>query len=160
MLETFGQRFSVAQSHGFVSTGLSIHSIVTLASIVEREAVVPEEQPVIAGVFLHRLRIGMPLDADPTVQYAIANNPESQARYGYWKRELTVEDLRIDSPYNTRRYPGLPPGPIGNPGLGALAGVLNPTATSFLYFVAKTDGSHAFAETLQEHIANIQRYQN
>ncbi len=160
LLENFGERFSRAQEQGIGDTGLSIHEVVTLASIVEREAVVPEESALIAGVFFHRIQLGMLLDADPTVQYALANDPASRAAYGYWKLELTVEDLRLDSPYNTRRYPDLPPGPISNPGVTALAGALNPTITDFLYFVAKPDSSHAFAETLDEHIDNIEMYQN
>ncbi|HWQ28370.1 MAG TPA: endolytic transglycosylase MltG, partial [Dehalococcoidia bacterium] len=133
--------------------------VVTLASIVEREARVPEERPLIASVFLNRLRLGIPLQADPTVQYALANDPANVEAFGYWKSELTVDDLRLDSPYNTYVYVGLPPGPICNPGLDAIRAVLRPAQTNYLFFVAKPDGSHAFAETLEEHERNVAQYQ-
>lgn len=160
MLDNFGLRFASAKSQAASSSNLTVYQTVTLASIVEREATTETDNPLIAGVFMNRLNLGMLLDADPTVQYALANNAASVSAYGYWKRDLTADDLRIDSPYNTRRYAGLPPGPIANPGASSLAAALNPTDTDYLYFVAKPDGSHAFAETLQEHIANIQLYQN
>ncbi|MSQ61590.1 MAG: endolytic transglycosylase MltG [Dehalococcoidia bacterium] len=137
---------------------LSLQEIVTLASIVEREAVKSEEQPMIASVFLNRLRLGMRLQADPTVQYAITRDPASVTRYGYWKRDLTVQDLAIDSPYNTYRASGLPPGPICNPGKEVILAVIRPASTKYLYFVARPDGSHAFSETLEEHNRNVDRY--
>ncbi len=118
----------------------------------------PEERPIIASVFLRRLRLGIPLEADPTVQYALANDPASVAKHGYWKQELTTQDLDVDSPYNTYRNVGLPPGPIANPGLDSILAVIRPEQTNYLYFVAKPDGSHAFAETLEEHLQNIQKY--
>jgi UPF0755 protein len=132
--------------------------VLTLASIVEREAQVPDERPIIAGVFLKRLRRGMPLEADPTVQYALGNDPASVARYGYWKQDLTQTDLEVDSPYNTYRNTGLPQGPICNPGLDSIQGVIEPAETDYLYFVARADGSHVFAETLEEHLSNIEQY--
>ena len=138
--------------------GLSLHDVVTLASIIEREAVLPEERPIMAQVFLRRLREGIPLGADPTVQYAVAANPDSIQEYGYWKRELTRADLEIASPYNTYQESGLPPGPISNPRLDSMLAVVNPANTNYLYFVAKPDGSHAFASTLDEHQANIEQY--
>jgi len=158
MLENFDSKFSEELRQEAASLGLSVHTVVTVASIVEREAQVAEERPIIAGVFLRRLRLGMPLEADPTVQYAVGNDPQSVAEYGYWKTELTREDLEIDSPYNTYRRWGLPPGPIGNPGLDSIVAVVRPAQTNYLYFVAKPDGSHAFAETLQEHLANVELY--
>ncbi|HXK34009.1 MAG TPA: endolytic transglycosylase MltG [Dehalococcoidia bacterium] len=138
---------------------LSLYEVVTLASIVEREAVVPEERPIIASVFLNRLQAGIPLQADPTVQYAIAADPANVEQFGYWKQGLTLEDLQFDSPYNTYVYPGLPPGPICNPGLSSIEAVVRPASTAFLYFVARDDGTHVFAETLEEHLANVERYQ-
>ena len=111
-----------------------------------------------AQVFLRRLRQGIPLEADPTVQYAIAADPESVEEYGWWKRELTREDLEVDSPYNTYAYDGTPPGPICNPRISSITAVLQPAETNYLYFVAKPDGSHAFASTLEEHQQNIDLY--
>jgi len=159
MLDNFDKKFTQELRDEAANVGLSVHTVVTLASIVEREAQVAEERPIIAGVFLRRLRIGMPLEADPTVQYAVANDPESVAEYGYWKKELTREDLELDSPYNTYRRTGLPAGPIANPGLDSIVAVVRPAQTNYLYFVAKPDGSHAFAETLEEHLANVELYQ-
>jgi len=158
MLENFDSKFSDELRQEATNAGLSLHTVVILASIVEREAQVAEERPIIAGVFLRRLRLGIPLEADPTVQYAVANNPESVAEYGYWKKDLTREDLEIDSPYNTYRSWGLPPRPIANPGLDSIVAVVRPAQTNYLYFVAKPDGSHSFAETLEEHLANVELY--
>ena len=141
------------------ASGLSVVQLVTLASIVERETSVPAERPLVAGVFLNRLRAGMKLDADPTVQFAVASIDPAAATYGYWKRELTMRDLQVESPYNTYRVGGLPPGPICSPGAASLQAVLQPAQTRNLYFVARGDGSHAFAESLQDHNANIARYQ-
>jgi UPF0755 protein len=120
---------------------------------------VPSERPIIASVFLNRLRAGIPLQADPTVQFAVAQDPASVTQYGYWKTDLTVDDLKVDSPYNTYVNPGLPPGPITNPGFDAIEAVVRPAQTNYLFFVAKGDGSHAFAETLEEHLKNIEKYQ-
>ncbi len=158
MLENFDAKFTEGLRQEATNAGLSLHTVVTVASIVEREAQVAEERPIIAGVFLRRLRLGIPLEADPTVQYAVANDPASVAEYGYWKKELTQEDLDSDSPYNTYRRMGLPPGPICNPGLDSIVAVVRPAQTNYLYFVAKPDGSHAFAETLEEHLANVELY--
>jgi hypothetical protein len=93
------------------------------------------------------------------VQYALAGDPASVRRYGYWKRDLTEADLDIDSPYNTYVHVGLPPGPIANPGLDSIRAVLKPLQTNFLFFVAKPDGTHAFAATLEEHQRNVDQYQ-
>jgi UPF0755 protein len=140
--------------------GLTLNQIITLASIVEREAVEPEERPLIASVYLNRLKVGMALQADPTVQYAIAADPQSVASYGYWKKGLSSSDLQIVSSYNTYLVTGLPPGPIAAPGLDSIKAVLQPAHTNYLFFVAKGDGSHAFAETLDEQLQNIQKYQH
>lgn len=128
--------------------GLSLHEVVTLASIVEREAAVASERPLIAGVYLNRLRINMPLQADPTVVYALGRHVE----------RVYYADLEIDSPYNTYLYPGLPPGPIANPGLDAIVSVLYPVPSEYLYFVAKGDGTHHFSRDYASHKAAVERY--
>ena len=159
LLTTFEERFGADLRAAAQAQRLSVHQAVTLASIVEREAQVPDERPLIAAVFHNRLRAGMPLQADPTVQYALAADPASVAKHGWWKRDLTVDDLTIKSPYSTYANPGLPPGPIASPGLAALRAVAHPAPVKHLYFVAKGDGSHAFADTLDEHNRNVQKYQ-
>ncbi len=158
ILTTFEERFNEELRQEAANAGLSLYTVLRVASIVEREAVVAEERPIIASVFLRRLRLGVPLEADPTVQYALADDPVNVATYGYWKQNLTTQDLEVDSPYNTYRNVGLPPGPIANPGLDSILAVIRPEDTNYLYFVAKPDGRHAFAETLEEHLQNIQEY--
>jgi UPF0755 protein len=159
MLHAFQDNLTPDIEPAAEAMGLTLHELVTLASIIEREAVVPEERPIMAQVFLSRLRQGIPLEADPTVQYAIAEDPSVVKEFGYWKQELTRADLEYDSPYNTYANEGLPPGPISSPRLESMEAVAHPAATNYLYFVAKGDGSHAFASTLQEHLENIQKYQ-
>jgi UPF0755 protein len=127
---------------------LTLHELVTLASIVEKEALLPAERPLIARVFLNRLKRGMPLQADPTVAYALAKEG----------RPPTREDLLVDHPFNTYRYRGLPPGPIGSPGLAALEAVLRPADAPYLYFVAIDDRAHHFSTTLEEHNQAVARY--
>ncbi len=124
---------------------------VTLASLVERETPRPEERPHVAGVFENRLRIGQPLQCDPTVAYALT-------LAGEYSGKLSGADLRFASPYNTYRNRGLPPGPIANPGEAALRAAMDPPATDDLYFVANTEGGHFFSKTLKEHNENVARY--
>lgn len=152
MLDNFQAQVRPDLRRGFRARGLNLYEAVTLASIVEREAVVPEERPIIASVFLNRLALGMKLDADPTVQYALGRQPDGR----WWKSPLSLSDLQVDSPYNTYLYPGLPPGPIANPGLAALEAVAMAPETPYLYFRADCDGSgrHRFAATFEEHLAN------
>jgi len=126
---------------------MSIRDLVNLASLVEKEAVFPEERPVIAGVFLKRLQIKMPLQSDTTIQYIL----------GVQKKEISIADTKIDSPYNTYLYAELPPGPIASPSISTINAVLEPKQTNFLYFVADLEGHHHFTETYQEHLKEIER---
>lgn len=152
MLDNFDKRFGPEMRQEVAKRGLSIHQVVTMASIVEREVHVPEERATVAGVFYNRFKADMPLQADPTVQYAVGNPT------GWWPEELSAEDLVVDSPYNTYTHTGLPPGPICNPGFAVLQAAVAPADTDYLYFVATGDGSHVFASTLEEHNANVQQY--
>jgi UPF0755 protein len=127
---------------------LTSHELLTLASIIEREAVAREEQRVISAVFWNRLRLAMPLQADPTVQYAV----------GRERRALTRADLTADHPYNTYLRAGLPPGPIASPGLDAVEAVLDPAPVKYLYFVKKDDQRHHFSMTVEEHKSAVARY--
>ena len=130
---------------------VSIGSVVTLASLVERETPKPDERRLVAGVFTNRLEKNMPLQCDPTVIYALQMDDE-------YNGTLRLRDLRLNSPYNTYRNRGLPPGPIGNPGEVALRAALHPALTDYLYFVANTQGGHFFASTLAEHNKNVAKY--
>jgi UPF0755 protein len=160
MLDAFAENVPPGIAKQAAAQGLSLNDVVTIASIIQREAVLPEEKPIMAQVFLSRLNLGIRLDADPTVQYAVATeDPSSVEEYGWWKQGLTLDDLAIDSPYNTYQVFGLPPGPISSPAADTMLAVVQPSDTEYLYFVAKGDGSHAFAETLEEHINNIEKYQ-
>ncbi len=140
---------------------MTVHDVITLASIVEREAVLSEERPIIASVYLNRLdpayveETALRLSSDPTIQYAKGYDPETQS---WWNPMLPGEGQILESPYNTFKVQGLPPGPISNPGLASILAVLNPADTGFLYFHAIGDGSHAFASTLQEHLQNQEQF--
>jgi UPF0755 protein len=140
---------------------MTVYDVVTLASIVEREAVVPEERPVIASVYLNRLdpahvdETALRLSADPTVQYAKGFDPGTN---NWWNPMLPGEGQTVESPYNTFKVQGLPPGPISNPGLASILAVLNPAQSDYLYFHAIGDGSHVFASTLEEHMQNQEKY--
>ncbi len=136
---------------GLTRQGLSLYQGLILASIVQREAVVAEEMPIIASVFHNRLEISMKLETDPTVQYALGYNSSSNS---WWKTPLTLRDLEVDSVYNTYLYPGLPPTPIASPGLAALQAVAYPAQTPYYYFRAACDnsGKHNFSETFEQHL--------
>ncbi len=153
MLARYAEKVNGEVRNGFSTQGLTIYQATTLASLVQREAVVEDEMPLIASVFLNRLAQGGKLDSDPTVQYALGYNEEQKR---WWTNPLTADDLQVDSPYNTYRNSGLPPGPIANPGLAALRAVAFPAQTKYYYFRARCDGSgrHAFAETYQQHLNN------
>jgi UPF0755 protein len=127
------------------------HRIVTMASIVEKETAVPEERPVVAGVFYNRLAQHVALDTDPSVIYA-------SELAGHYRGTIYASDLQFRSPYNTYRNAGLPPGPIANPGKGALLAAMNPAKTDYLYFVSDNQGHHRFSRTLEEHQRNVADY--
>jgi UPF0755 protein len=133
----------------------TIKDVLTLASIVEKETGVATERKRVAGVFLNRLRQGIALQTDPTVIYAITNGKHKNDGQGPLGRRLLSKDLEIDSPYNTYKYPGLPPGPIANPGKDSIEAVLQPENHNFIYFVADGTGGHVFAATLDEHNKNV-----
>lgn len=135
-----------------ITTGLDVHQTVTLASIVETEARLPQERPIVASVYFNRINKRMLLGADPTVIYALK-------LAGRWDGNIRKADLQLDSPYNTYRSPGLPPGPIANPGLASLRAAAAPATTPYLYFVARNDGSHVFSTSNAEHNRNVEKYQ-
>jgi UPF0755 protein len=126
-------------------SSLDLYQRLVLASIVEKEAVHAAERPMIAGVFYNRLAQGMPFGSDPTVEYALGRHQDA--------RGLTFKDIAVDSPYNTYKHAGLPPGPIANPGLASIQAAVAPAKTPLLYFVARGDGSHVFTKTYAEHLA-------
>ncbi|BCS32725.1 aminodeoxychorismate lyase [Luteitalea sp. TBR-22] len=134
------------------ATGLTVRQIMSIAALVEKETARAEERPLVAAVYRNRFRIGMPMQADPTVIYALK-------RAGKWNGNIRKGDLMFDSPYNTYRYPGLPPGPIASPGRAAIEATISPAKVDYLYFVSRNDGSHAFASTLPEHNRNVQKWQ-
>jgi UPF0755 protein len=152
MVERFLHVFGADLREAAAARGLSVRQAVTLASIVEKETARADERPLIAAVYATRLRIGMPLQCDPTVIYALQHA-------GRYDGNIHKADLMFDSPYNTYRYAGLPPGPIAAPGKGSLEAAVHPADADFLYFVSRNDGSHAFARTLEEHNRNVQKYQ-
>jgi len=128
---------------------LSLHEVVTLASLIEKEAQIDAERPLVSAVFHNRLRRSMPLQSDPTAVYGLP----------ILRRRITVEDLQRKTPYNTYLIPGLPPGPIANPGLASLLAAINPGRVGYLYFVAKNDGTHHFSRTLEQHVEAVRLYQ-
>jgi UPF0755 protein len=152
MVERFRDTYSELEQKKRGELDLSLRQIVTLASLVEKETGKAEERPLVAAVYRNRLERRMPMQADPTVVYALV-------KAGTYDGNIRKQDLVIDSPYNTYKYPGLPPGPIASPGRAALAAALAPADVQFLYFVSRNDGSHAFAETLSQHNANVQEHQ-
>lgn len=132
--------------------GLSARQAVTLASLVEKETGAADERPLVAAVYRNRMKLGMGMQADPTVIYALQ-------KAGRYNGNLTRDDLQFDSPYNTYRYAGLPPGPIASPGRAALQAAVHPAPVDYVYFVSKNDGTHAFATTLEEHNHNVFTWQ-
>jgi UPF0755 protein len=152
MVSRFEQVFTPEMRDLAATSGLTVREVVTLASLVEKETSKPEERPVVAAVYLNRLKIGMGLQCDPTVIYALQ-------RAGRYTGNLTRADLAFDSPYNTYKYAGLPPGPIAAPGRASLEAVLRPADVQYLYFVSRNDGSHVFSETYEEHRRKVREFQ-
>ena len=152
MIDRFDRVLTPDLRHAAAARGWSIRQLVTLASIVEKETGRPEERPMVAAVYDNRLRAGMPLQCDPTVIFALQ-------RGGTYTGNLRRDDLAIDSPYNTYRYAGLPPGPIAAPGEASLEAAVHPADVEYRYFVSRNDGTHEFARTLDEHNRNVQKYQ-
>ena len=160
MLQNFDRQVTPAMRQAYGARGLSLYEAVTLASIVQRETLTDEERPLIASVFLNRVQANMPLQADPTVQYAVGYQ---QANNNWWKVPLDLADLEYNHPYNTYVISGLPPGPISNPGLSSLQAIADPAQTDYLFFVldcyADQIGQHVFSRTYEEHLAHVQKCQ-
>ncbi len=156
MLADFAMHLTPDMQTGFARHNLDVYQAVVLASIIQREAQVDEEMPILASVFYNRLGIGMKLESDPTVQYALGYNDSKKT---WWTNPLSLANLQVDSPYNTYLYPGLPPAPISNPSLSALQAVAFPAQTTYFFFRARCDGSglHSFAKTFEEHQQNACR---
>jgi len=152
MLARFDQVFTPELRALATERGWSVHQALTLASLVEKETARADERPIVAAVYLNRLKIDMPLQCDPTVVYALM-----LARR--WDGNIRKADLQTSSPYNTYRVRGLPPGPIASPGRASIEAALKPADVPYLYFVSRNDGSHIFAATLAEHNHNVQRFQ-
>lgn len=153
LVGTFRRQLSLrVQPLRLAADARPLRELVILASLVEKEAKLDAERPLIAAVYANRLRRGIGLYADPTIIHALK-------LLGRWNGNLTKSDLRMDSPWNTYRVPGLPPGPICSPGLASLAAAARPADVSYLYFVGRNDGSHVFADTLAEHNRNVERWQ-
>lgn len=154
MRNNFDRRFSSLDPQ-LSKTTLVQDEIVILASLIERETKFSNDRPKVAAVLKKRLSLGMPLEVDATVQYALGYSKEEKT---WWRKNLKPEDLKLNSPYNTRRFAGLPPGPIANPGLSSLAAVGSSLDTDYLYYISDKEGKIHFAKTLEEHIHNINQY--
>jgi UPF0755 protein len=152
MVRGFEQAFDPALRQEAQARGYTVRQAVTLAALVEKETARPDERPIVSAVYTNRLKIGMGLQCDPTVIYALQ-------RVGKYTGNLTRDDLAFDSPYNTYRYAGLPPGPIASPGRASLEAAVRPADVPYLYFVSRNDGSHVFATSLAEHNRNVHEYQ-
>ncbi|HXS14616.1 MAG TPA: endolytic transglycosylase MltG [Candidatus Saccharimonadales bacterium] len=153
MRDNFDKKYAEASQNK--SVNLSENEAVILASIVEREAISPHDKSYVASTLENRLSIGMALGSDVTLEYALGYQPQEQT---WWKQNLTVDDLQLQTPYNTRLNAGLPPTPISNPGLVSLRAVLNPPSTNYLYYVSDSKGVLHFATTLEQHNANVAKY--
>jgi UPF0755 protein len=152
MVAGFDHAFDSELRAAAAARGMTPHDMVTLASIIEKETARPDERPLVSAVYQNRLRVGMPLQCDPTVIYALM-------RAGHWDGNLRRVDLEMSSPYNTYRVRGLPPGPIASPGRASMDAAVHPADVPYLYFVSRNDGTHVFAKTLAEHNQNVARYQ-
>lgn len=153
--ETFEKKLTSDLREYSKRQNLSVDEVVTLASVVEREGKSDSDRPMIAGILLKRLRAGWPLQADATLQYALGYQSVDKT---WWKPVLTEEDKLIDSPYNTYKHPGLPPGPISNPGLAAIKAVIYPKTSEYWYYLHTPNGKVYYAKTIEEHQANVEKY--
>ncbi len=154
-LDNFNTKVTAKMREDAKKTGLTFDQTITLASIIEREGKTDADRPVIAGILLNRIKIGMPLQVDATLQYALGYQPFEKT---WWKNDLTDDDKKIDSPYNTYTNLGLPPGPIANPGLSSITAAIYPASTDYLYYLHDKTGTVHYAKTIEEHNANIQKY--
>jgi UPF0755 protein len=148
MTDEFFRRLPANAASKARALGLDVPQVITIASLIEREAQADDERPLMAGVYYNRLHAGMPLEVDATIEYVF---PEHHT-------VITRRDLEIDSPYNTYRHTGLPPTPIANPGQASIDAAFAPVHSQYLFYVYKGNGHHAFAKTLEEHNANVERY--
>jgi len=148
MTKNFDEKLTQEMRLQAAAMNLSVYDLITLASLVEREVRFPEDRPIVAQVFLKRLKLNMPLQTDATLQY-LMDTP---------KEDVTIEDTQIDSPYNTYQHVGLPPGPIANPGMASIEAILHPAETDFLYFVADRHGHNHYAYTYEEHLNLVNKY--
>jgi UPF0755 protein len=158
MLSTFDSKISTQMEADVNASEYSLEQVITLASIIERETREDEERPTVAGILFNRLEIGMGLQTDATVQYALATTKCRVGTMCDWWPILTKEDMSINSSYNTYKYAGLPPAPIANPSLSSIAAVIYPTDSSYLYYLHDGDGEIHYAETLEGHNENIRKY--
>ncbi|MCK5878541.1 MAG: endolytic transglycosylase MltG [Holophagae bacterium] len=152
MIRQFQKRFQSASKNAAVSQTLSLYQRLVLASLVEKETSREGERPLVASVFLNRLRIHMKLDCDPTIIYSLM-------REGRWDGNIRKSDISMQNPYNTYVHGGLPPGPIANPGAAALFSVFHPAESDYLFFVSRNDGTHVFASHYSQHLENVRRFQ-
>lgn len=148
MLETFDSKYTDKLQKKQNELNKSLYEVINLSSIVEKEAVLDEDRPIIASVFYNRIKINMPLQSDATIQYIFKER----------KKSITYNDLKIDSPYNTYKVVGLPPTPIANPGIKSIEAVLYPENTEYLYFVATIEGGNTYSKTYEEHVKNVEKY--
>lgn len=152
MVAGFKKAFTTEMRDAAKQDGLSVRQVVTLASLVEKETGAADERPMVAAVYRNRMQMHMPMQADPTVIFALQ-------KAGKYNGNLSRDNLQFDSPYNTYKYAGLPPGPIAAPGKASLAAAAKPADVDYLYFVSKNDGTHVFASTLAEHNKNVFTWQ-
>jgi UPF0755 protein len=152
MVDRFRSSFTAELRAEAEQRNMSLREVVTLASLIEKETAAADERRLVSAVYHNRIARRMPLQCDPTVIYALM-------RAGRWRGNITRQDLQIDSPYNTYRYAGLPPGPIASPGRASLEAAVRPADVPYLYFVSRNDGTHVFASTLAEHNRNVQEWQ-
>lgn len=155
MRDNFDKRVDANLQRQIEATTLTLEQLIILASIVEREVKFDSDRPIVAGILAKRWKADFALEADATVQYALGYQESEKS---WWKKTLILDDLEINSPYNTRKFAGLPPTPICNPGLASIAAVVSPEKTEFFYYLSDKEGKMHYAKTLSEHIENINKF--